>query len=186
MRLLILLLLLASGFVSAEQTPQWLQALRDGQAVLIMRHAQAPGVGDPERFRLGDCSTQRNLDQRGREQAVYWGDYLREQGIVSVRLYTSGWCRAQETAEGLNLGPAQVLDSLNSFFGRPALADQSIRELRAFVSELGPGAPVIMVSHQVNITALTGEFPRSGEALILAVPLGDKVEVLARVPVPEP
>lgn len=146
-----------------------------------MRHATAPGLGDPAGFTLGDCSTQRNLDDRGREEARLSGERLRAVGITRARLYSSRWCRAQDTAEEMGFGPVAPLPALDSFFeARDRRATQT-RALREAVNALPRGAPLILITHQVNITALTGIFPRSGEALLLPWPLPERPEVLARI-----
>src|SRR5688572_8550611 len=88
---------------AASDAAIW-SALRSGEHFVILRHAVAPGVGDPEHFALGDCSTQRNLSRAGREQAARIGARLRENGIAQARVYSSQWCRASETATLLRLG----------------------------------------------------------------------------------
>ena len=84
-----------------------------GGHILMIRHALAPGTGDPANFQIGDCSTQRNLDDRGRDQARAIGDWLRSKGITSARIYSSQWCRCLETAKLLKLGPVAELPALN-------------------------------------------------------------------------
>ena len=99
-----------------------LAALREGRAVALMRHATAPGTGDPAGFALGDCTTQRNLSAAGREQARATGARLRAAGIAMARIYSSQWCRCLETARLLGLGEVTELPALNSFFGERAQA----------------------------------------------------------------
>ena len=72
--------------------------------VLLMRHALAPGVGDPENFRLGDCSTQRNLSDEGRQDAQEIGQWLERREVKILRVESSRWCRAKETAQLLKIG----------------------------------------------------------------------------------
>ena len=83
--------------------------LQQGGHVLMMRHAYAPGFGDPPGFQLDDCTTQRNLDTAGRAQASAIGDWLRRQGVQEAQVYSSLWCRNLETARLLNLGPVTPL-----------------------------------------------------------------------------
>ncbi len=175
--LLPLALYSSAGQASDEQA--W-AALREGRAVLLMRHAIAPGTGDPANFQLGDCSTQRNLDQTGREQARRWGVVLRAQQITP-QLLSSRWCRAQDTLREMDLGAVQALPALDSLFQTPAAAREQTAQLVAQINAYAMDAPRVMVSHQVNITALTGIFPASGEGLILALPLTVPAQVLARV-----
>ncbi|MEX6503313.1 histidine phosphatase family protein [Pseudomonas zhanjiangensis] len=180
---LLLLWLGIAGGVLAGEEQAW-EALREGRAVLLLRHAIAPGTGDPANFRLDDCATQRNLDQTWREQARRWGALLRSQGISRARLFSSRWCRARDTALAMDLGPVEPLPALDSLFrARPRAAQQSA-ELVEWVNGLMPGTVMILVSHQVNIRALTGLYPASGEGLILARPLTLPARLLARIAPP--
>ncbi len=178
-----LMALLALAPLSQADESAW-DALREGRALLLMRHATAPGLGDPTGFVLSDCSTQRNLDSRGRAEARRWGELLRAKGITRVRLFSSRWCRALDTARGMGLGEVRPLPSLDSFIAERHRGDVHTATLRRDLAAMPPGDPLVLVSHQVNVTALTGIFPRSGEAAIIALPLADPVRVLARVPTP--
>lgn len=156
------------------------EAWRDGKAVLIMRHALAPGTGDPAGFKLTDCSTQRNLNSQGRQQAQAWGVLLRDQYAGDIALYSSQWCRCLDTARLMNIAPVQPLPVLNSFFaGRGDRSQQTQALLQQFAAR--QAIPTVLVSHQVNFTALTGYFPASAEAAIIALPLTIPATVLARV-----
>lgn len=179
--LIALIMLMGTAHASAQGETQAWEALREGKAVLMLRHALAPGTGDPARFKLGDCSTQRNLNDRGREQAAAWKPYLAQHGFNEARVYTSQWCRSRDTATGMNVGEVTEWPTLNSFFQNRSQAPAQTRKTINLVNALESGTPVVMVSHQVNITALTGVFPASNEGLILALPLSEKPEVLARV-----
>ena len=166
-RVLVLVAILLAGAAQAAE-PLPLEALSRPGRVLMLRHAYAPGTGDPANFRIGDCSTQRNLDSRGRAQAAALGAHLRKAGIAPARVYSSEWCRCLETARLLDLGPVEPLPALNSFFDRPQERDGRIAALRAFLSGLPPdGAPVVLVTHQVTITAITGRYMASGAGVIL-------------------
>lgn len=137
-------------------------------SVILLRHALAPGVGDPPEFSLHNCSTQRNLDARGRAQARLLGDALRAQGLHDARVYTSRWCRCRDTARLLGFAEPVDLPALDSFFARPAEREARMSALDAFLTALPPdGPPVVLVTHQVNITALTGHVPASGGGVLL-------------------
>jgi broad specificity phosphatase PhoE len=158
--------------------PELWQALRSGAAVALMRHAEAPGTGDPAGFRLDDCASQRNLSAAGREQAARLGARFRSNGIAAAEIRSSAWCRCRDTATGLGLGPVQTDSALNSFFETPAAATESTAALRRLIAALPAGKPAVLVSHQVNITALTGIYPRSGEMVVLQ---RDGLTVLGRL-----
>ncbi len=172
--------LLIALLLAPPALAQW-EALGRPGTVAIMRHAIAPGTGDPADFRLGDCSTQRNLDERGRAQARAIGAAIREAGITIDRVLTSQWCRSRETAELLGLGPVEEMPALNSFFGDRSTRDAQTEQLRAFLAELPGDQRVVMVTHQVNITALTGRGVASGEVFVLDVAQDGAVEVLDEI-----
>ena len=178
---LLVLALLPLFSVAADNADAW-QALREGRALILMRHATAPGTGDPANFRLGQCETQRNLNAQGRAEARRWGELLARQGIEQSRLLSSRWCRVLDTASNMQRGPVQPLAALDSFFGTPEDGAELTAELIRSINQLPAGAPLVLISHQVNITALTGIFPASGEGLILALPLRPRAEPLARRP----
>ncbi|MEM1306569.1 MAG: histidine phosphatase family protein [Pseudomonadota bacterium] len=159
----------------ADNSKQHLwRALKSGEAFAIMRHALAPGTGDPQTVVIGDCTTQRNLSERGRQQAREIGALFRRNGITSARVATSQWCRCRETARLLDIGDVEDLPSLNSFFTRRERADAQTATLKTWLAQRAPNTPHILVTHQVNINALTGRFTRSGETLVVRrTPDGD-------------
>lgn len=123
-------------------TAELVGRMKAGRHILMIRHALAPGTGDPANFKIGDCSTQRNLDVRGREQARDIGNWLRSNGITSARMYSSQWCRCLETAGLIDLGPVEELPALNSFFEllqnrEPNLIFGSNSQLRAVAEVYG-------------------------------------------------
>lgn len=169
---LALLVALATGPAQAVETAAeagW-RLLKQQGSVALMRHADAPGTGDPAGFRLDDCATQRNLGPAGRAQATALGEAFRQRGIAVSQVLTSQWCRARETASLMALGPvADAPEALNSFFERRGEQQNATAALRRRLQALpADAAAVVMVTHQVNITALTGIFPRSGEIVVLA------------------
>lgn len=124
--------------------------------VLMLRHATAPGTGDPPGFVLGDCTTQRNLDAAGQAQAIALGKRLARAGLTQIRIFSSQWCRCLETAGLLKLGPVIEMPALNSFFDQPQHREKWLSELRSFLAGLPvDGAPVILVTHQVTINSFT-------------------------------
>lgn len=181
LRILCVACLLFTSGAHAEDNPEAWQALAEGKAVLILRHALAPGVGDPASFKVDDCSTQRNLNEAGREQARAWKPLLAEHGIYQARVFSSQWCRCLETAREMNVGPVEEMTSLNSFFQNRGNGAMQTRQTISIVNALEEGRPVVLVSHQVNITALTDVYPSSNEGVILALPLSESPTVLARV-----
>ena len=170
-RLLLAAALVAAFFLSPLPTAADARFARLSEPgiVAILRHAVAPGTGDPASFKLDDCTTQRNLDARGREQARKIGAAIRAAGATVDRVLTSQWCRCRDTARLLDLGPVEDLPALNSFFRNRDRAGPQTAELRQFLLGLPPGETVVLVTHQVNITALTGRVPASGEVFLLTI-----------------
>ncbi len=154
------------AFSQDRETVIW-NAVRAGGHVVLLRHAIAPGVGDPPGFTLGNCSTQRNLSVEGRAQAAKIGELFRANGIRKARVFSSQWCRCLDTARLLELGPVQELPILNSFFERSEREQQQTRALRKWLAEQHLNEPLVLISHQVNITALTGVYPASGELVVI-------------------
>ncbi len=149
----------------AGEAAAW-AALREG-AIVLFRHAHAPGVGDPPQFRLGDCGTQRNLDDGGRAQSRRIGERLKRELVPVGAVWSSQWCRARETAERAALGPVREVPAFNSFFADRG--DEPAQTAAARTLLLGwrePGT-LVVVTHQVNISALTGQFAGSGEGVVL-------------------
>ena len=139
-----------------------------GGHILMVRHALAPGFGDPANFRIGDCSTQRNLDERGRQQARAIGNWLRSEGITSARVYSSQWCRCLETAELLEMGPVAELPALNSFYELTQNREPNLKALRKFIAQQpSDGVLVILVTHLVTISAIADEGVSSGEGVLI-------------------
>jgi len=158
--LLIFICLVAPQLSYAESLKD---VIRDFSAnVIFMRHALAPGYGDPASFEINDCSTQRNLDQRGREQARALGRVFREEKITFDQILSSEWCRCKDTAYELNLGEWQSFDGLNSFFQGYADREETLKKLQERLDHLPPGELVLMVTHQVVISAVTGNSVGSG------------------------
>ena len=145
--------------------------LRKGACALVLRHAQTEaGIGDPPGFRLDQCSTQRNLSDKGREQATQIGRWFKANALKPSSVQSSTWCRCKETAD-LAFGQHAVLGALNSTFNNPSSQDgqteaAQTQELRARLKNIPVGQFVVWVTHQVNITALTGEFAAMGEAVV--------------------
>ena len=167
------LLLLLSFFCAMAPAKAGLaQDLMDGQHVLLMRHADAPGYGDPAGYVIGQCATQRNLGDAGKKQAQAIGVWLGQQGIASAHVFSSPWCRCVDTATLLNKGPVKTEPSLGSFFDNMGLERKQTKALEGFIkNELAKPskAPRILVTHHVNIQAFTGKVVGVGDMLLVKV-----------------
>ena len=146
--------------------------------VLLIRHALAPGFGDPQNFDLNDCSTQRNLDGEGREQAFRIGEKIKAARIKFSKIYSSQWCRCLETAKNMNLGEITVEPGLNSFFQGIVPKDKTLDRLRKRLESVEAKQElVLMITHQVTITAVTGITVSSGGAVAFNTKSGESREV---------
>ncbi len=173
-----------AGVPAAQAAPDAtvLELLRQGGKLILIRHAATePGIGDPPGFRLDDCSTQRNLSEQGRAASRRFGEQLRQAGIAVSQLRSSAWCRCLDTATEAfgNTVEIEAWPPLNSFFRGQGERDAQTRAALAGLADLPDDEVWVWVTHQVNITALTGVSPAMGEALVLALRDG-KPEILAR------
>lgn len=158
--------------------------------VVLLRHAKAPGggnvppVGDPKNFRLDDCATQRNLSEAGRAQARALGAALQQHGVSFPRVLSSQWCRCLETARLAGTGEPEPFPALNNFFDDRARAPAQIAELKAFLAGVGSGERLLLVTHGVVISGLTGQSVAEGEMLILKLDGTGSFAVAGRIPPP--
>jgi phosphohistidine phosphatase SixA len=146
--------------------------LKDGQHILMMRHADAPGFGDPPGYQLDQCSSQRNLGDLGKKQSVAIGKWLSSQGINGAMVFSSPWCRCIDTAKLINQGPVNIEKSLGSFFDDMSLEKSQTRQLSVFIKNTlkqYPNKPLILVTHHVNIQAYTGKIVNVGDMVLVKV-----------------
>jgi len=169
-------LLLAAGalavpFAGAAIAAEDLWArLRRGNAVLLMRHAATePGLGDPQGYRLDDCRTQRNLSDAGRADARRVGERLARERVVISRVYSSPWCRCRDTAS-LAFGRFEDWDALSSVFDFPEREPdytERVKKRIASFDRRSPKGNVAMVTHNVNVAALTRESVAPAEIVVV-------------------
>jgi len=178
--LTLLLSVLCTLPLSAQANDATWQALEEGGLVILMRHSLAPGIGDPPGFERGRCETQRNLSAAGRAQAEAAGRAFRKRDIPITAVYSSRWCRALDTAELMAVGPVEPAPWLNSFFrGRGDQASITRTAQEQIATWQGPGN-LLLVTHQVNITALVGGGVGSGEMIVVR-PTDDSFQVVGRL-----
>jgi len=178
--LLFALLCLGIPAAQADDKAALWQSLRAGEAVALIRHAEALGNFDPPGFEFGDCGTQRNLSEAGRAQARALGDEFRRHGIRDALIYSSQWCRCLDTAAEMRLGPVEPLPALNSLHHERADAEAQTAAVRRLIRE-HRDRPLLLVTHQVNIARLAGTHAGSGEVIVVR-PEGERLSVLGRLP----
>ncbi len=173
-----------SAMANEEAIWDKLQGTNPKGYVLLLRHTIAPGVGDPENFKLNDCSTQRNLSQLGREDAKAVGDWLKRRDIKISRVESSRWCRAKETAQLLGIGRVRLNANLDSLFESkdPANAIQTVRVKKQIVDWRNKSGLLVLVGHFVNIGAVTGVGVGSGEGVLVKADSKGKIVVVGLTP----
>jgi phosphohistidine phosphatase SixA len=152
--------------------------------VLLLRHSLAPGVGDPENFKLGDCSTQRNLSQEGRDDAAEIGAWIKRQKVKIYRVESSRWCRARQTAKLLDIGKVKLNKNLDSLFRESNLEShpQTLKTKEQILNHRDKSGLLVLVGHYVNIAALVGVGVDSGEGVIVKANKNGVIKVLGATP----
>ncbi len=173
---------LPSAFMlHAQGAPDVAALLRAGGCVLMLRHAQTEaGVGDPPNFQLGQCNTQRNLSDEGRAQSKRIAQWFAARKLAVSGVQSSAWCRCKDTAI-LAFGSFEVLPALNSTFDSRGSQAAQTAALVERLKGIRAGQFEVWVTHQVNISAMTGEGPAMGEAFVVKMGTGGSPgRVLAR------
>lgn len=171
---------------SANAQSVWSQLREESGLVILMRHAIAPGGGDPPGFTLGKCSTQRNLSAEGRAQARVIGREFKEQRVPVSAVLSSRWCRAVDTAKLLGLGTARANPALDSVFtASQQVADRKKLQTEKIIRDhRGKSGVLVLVGHQANIIDLTGMAPDSGGAVIVRADRAGNIKVVGQIPPP--
>jgi phosphohistidine phosphatase SixA len=152
---------------SAYSVEEVLTSLKEGGKIIFIRHALAPGNGDPENFDLNDCSTQRNLNQRGIEQSKFIGNIFNKNQIKIENVYSSEWCRCIDTAK-FAFKNYQTFSALNSFYDIrfEANEERQITQLKEFINQWNGKENIIFVTHFVVISSMLNIGTSSGEIVI--------------------
>jgi len=171
---------------NANQLAIW-EKLQGGNPqgyVLLLRHSYAPGVGDPANFKIGDCSTQRNLSDEGRQDAREIGQWLKGREIRIARVESSGWCRAKETAQLLDLGRVRLNKNLDSLFRETDLIShpQTLKVKKQIIDYRKKSGLLVLVGHYVNIAALTNVGVNSGEGVLVRADSKGVIKVVGSTP----
>jgi phosphohistidine phosphatase SixA len=179
------MLAIVLGFVVAGAAPAaaddapW-ALLKGGGQVVMVRHAYAPGMFDPPGARPDDCTTQRNLDEQGRDEARRIGEAFRSRAIPVGDVRSSRWCRCLETAR-LAFGRVEAWSTLNGFLNDRSQEKPRTAEIRALASRPFTGGNIVLVTHMTNITAVTGLKVISGEMVVLTPAGNDTFTIAGRL-----
>ena len=184
----VLLVSLFPQHASARDLAVWdkLKGTNPRGYVLLMRHALAPEIEDPVNFKLGDCTTQRNLSAEGRQDARDIGDWIKRREVPIYRVESSRWCRARETAELLGIGAVRANKNLDSLFNEvdPIGDPQTTKIRKRIIDHRQKNGLLVMVGHFVNVSALTGVGLESGEGVLVRANSKGEIKVVGYTPVP--
>lgn len=168
MKKVLLSFVLLIAFISnAFSNTEVINALKEGGKLVFIRHAYAPGGGDPENFNVNDCSTQRNLNSAGIEQAKQIGKIFKDNNIPIDQVLSSEWCRCKDTAKNA-FGEFKTFNALNSFFSSKFAKnrDQQMKDLKSFVKNWNGKENIIFVTHYVVIGEVLNTNVSSGEIAV--------------------
>ena len=153
--------------IKADLDKKLMNQLKDGEKLIFIRHAYAPGNGDPNNFNLNDCSTQRNLSDNGRKQAQNIGKFFETNKIKIDKVLSSEWCRCKETAK-IAFKNYSTNNFLNSFYSSKYSQnkDKQVKELKAYVKKFKSNKNLVLVTHYVLISELLNYASSSGEMVV--------------------
>ncbi len=153
--------------IKADLDKKLMNQLKDGEKLIFIRHAYAPGNGDPNNFNLNDCSTQRNLSVNGRKQAQNIGKFFETNKIKIDKVLSSEWCRCKETAK-IAFKNYSTNNFLNSFYSLKYSQnkDKQVKELKAYVKKFKSNKNLVLVTHYVLISELLNYASSSGEMVV--------------------
>ena len=167
LRYFIIIFISLTTSIKADLNKKLVEQLNEGGNLIFIRHAYAPGSGDPDNFNLSDCSTQRNLSKDGRKQAQYIGEFFDENKITIYKVLSSEWCRCKETAK-IAFKNFSTKSFLNSFYSSKfeKNKDKQIKELLKYVKDFESKKNIIFVTHYVLIAEVLNYAPSSGEIVV--------------------
>ena len=167
LKILLFIFISLTTSIKADLNENLLNQLQDGKKLIFIRHAYAPGSGDPKNFNLNDCSTQRNLSEEGRKQAQHIGEFFKKNKIKIDKVLSSEWCRCKDTAK-IAFKNFSTNSFLNSFYS-PKYAknkDKQIKMLKEYIQSFKSNTNLILVTHYVLISEILNYGPSSGEIVV--------------------
>ena len=144
-----------------------LNSLQEGNKIIFIRHAIAPGNGDPDNFNIKDCSSQRNLDNNGIKQSKKIGLFFKNNKIKIDKVLSSEWCRCKDTAK-YAFENFETFDALNSFYDERFAANETkqISDLKKYIKNWDSDKNLVFVTHYVVISSILKTGSSSGEIII--------------------
>ena len=165
--IIIIIILVLTNEIKANSEIQILDNLKKGGNLIFIRHAYAPGGGDPSNFDINDCTTQRNLNDEGRNQSKKIGAFFKKNKIPIDLVISSEWCRCKETAS-IAFYDFKTKNFLNSFYSEKFTKNKSLqlKNLEKYVDNWNSDKNLVLVTHYVVISETLNYTPKSGEIVI--------------------
>ena len=153
--------------INSFSSEKIINSLKNGKKVVFIRHAIAPGNGDPDNFDILDCSTQRNLNEKGRDQSKKIGEFFSSNKILFDKVLSSEWCRCKDTGI-IAFGDIETFSALNSFYDArfSKNKDKQINQLKEYIKNWDGKKNLILITHYVVILEILGLGITSGEIII--------------------
>ena len=166
-KFLIIIFISINSPIKADSNQNIINELKKGGNLIFIRHAYAPGGGDPKNFDINDCKTQRNLSNSGRDQAKKIRSFFKDNNIPISKVYSSEWCRCKETAS-IAFNDFETKSFLNSFFSSQFAKnkDLQMKRLKTFINNWDKNQNLVFVTHYVVISESLNYAPSSGEIVI--------------------
>ena len=165
----IIIFISLTSSIKADLNKNLINQLEEGGKLIFIRHAYAPGSGDPKNFNLNDCSTQRNLSEEGRKQAQSIGKFFIKNEIKIDKVFSSEWCRCKETAK-IAFKNYTTKSFLNSFYSSKFAKnkDKQVKELKGYIQDYkkNNNENLVLITHYVLISEILNYGPSSGEIVV--------------------
>ena len=167
LRFFLIIFISLTTTVKADLNKKLINQLEEGGKLIFIRHAYAPGSGDPDNFNLNDCSTQRNLSKEGQRQAKYIGEFFRNNKVKIDKVLSSEWCRCKETAK-IAFKNFSTNSFLNSFYSSKFAKnkDKQVKALKEYIKKFKSDKNLVLVTHYVLISEILDYSPSSGEIVV--------------------
>ena len=167
LRFFLIIFISLTTTVKADLNKKLINQLEEGGKLIFIRHAYAPGSGDPDNFNLNDCSTQRNLSKEGQRQAKYIGEFFRNNKVKIDKVLSSEWCRSKETAK-IAFKNFSTNNFLNSFYSSKFAKnkDKQVKALKEYIKKFKSDKNLVLVTHYVLISEILNYGPSSGEIVV--------------------
>ena len=167
LRFFLIIFISLTTTVKADLNKKFINQLEEGGKLIFIRHAYAPGSGDPDNFNLNDCSTQRNLSKEGQRQAKYIGEFFKNNKVKIDKVLSSEWCRCKETAK-IAFKNFSTNSFLNSFYSSKFAKnkDKQVKALKEYIKKFKSDKNLVLVTHYVLISEILNYGPSSGEIVV--------------------